>query len=775
LRPKKVSGVYPFVIPITETFYDDENLSWVKVRKQIDEQNWDEATSFSDSLGRTIRTQAKDSQGDVFTETKYDNLGRVAATSNPYRDGETKYWSKPRYDELNRVVETYAPAIEGQTGASLGVTEFGISTVLDYVGTYTTATDASGRRARSITNSLGQLVRIDEPTGTNNDLGLIGSPNQPTFYKYNPQGKMVHVIQGKAGEPAIQHRYFLYDYLGRLIRVRQPEQEVNSLLNTTETIDGNNQWTAAMEYDIVGNLIKTTDAENKQITNTYDKASRVTKREYSNLDTPTVFYHYDGTGLGTVPSYSKGKLTKVMSSISTTQYTSFDNFGRVLTHQQLTDGQTYDTAYKYNLSGALTDETYPSGKVVRNFFESDGDLGKIVRNGKAYASDLSYSPTKILEKIKLGNGLWESAKLNERLQVKELNLGTSPTDGSKWQVKYEYGELTANGTLQNTGNITKQTINFEGLANPFVQTYKYDALDRITEAKELSGTTETWKQTYNYDRFGNRTNLSQTVNNQQLAVNNQILPNIDPNTNRFAVNQGFIYDKTGNITQETDKSTNLPRTMIFNGDNKQVTVKNSSGTPIGTYYYDGNGLRVKKTTLTETTIFVYDGSKKLVAEYSTATPPTTPTVSYTATDTLGSPRVITDKNGNVTSRRDFMPFGEEIGVNTQQTVGRSSNPQYNATDNIRQKFTGYEKDKETDLDYAQARYYNNQHGRFTAVDPLLASGKSSNPQTFNRYAYTMNRPLVHTDPTGLQVGTYNGTVYTNNNGMFSDGGPNHYK
>jgi RHS repeat-associated protein len=630
-----------------------------------------------------------------------------------------------------------------------------------------TATDASGKRARSITNSLGQLVRIDEPTGTNNDLGLIGSPNQPTFYKHNPQGKMVHVIQGKAGEPAIQHRYFLYDYLGRLIRVRQPEQEVNSALNTTETVDGNNQWTAAMEYDIVGNLIKTTDAENKQITNTYDKASRVTKREYSNLDTPTVFYYYDGTGLGAVPAYSKGKLTKVMSSISTTQYTSFDNFGRVLTHQQLTDGQTYDTAYKYNLSGALTDETYPSGKVVRNFFESDGDLGKIVRNGKAYASDLSYSPTKILEKIKLGNGLWESAKLNERQQVTEMNLGTSPTDGSKWQVKYEYGEIDANGNTnisKNTGNISKQTINFAGLSQPFMETYKYDSLNRITEAKENNGTpsgTQNWKQTFDYDRFGNRTAFSQVVNGQQLAVNNQILPNVDPNTNRFAINQGFLYDKTGNITQEIDKSTNQPRTMVYNGDNKQVTVKNSGGTPIGTYYYDGNGLRVKKTTLTETTIFVYDMSKKLVAEYSTATPTTNPTVSYTATDTLGSPRVITDKNGNVTSRRDFMPFGEEIGVNTAQTVGRSSNPQYNATDNIRQKFTGYEKDKETDLDYAQARYYNNQHGRFTAVDPLLASGKSSNPQSFNRYAYTMNQPTTKTDSTGLQIGDCVCRIYFN--------------
>jgi hypothetical protein len=56
------------------------------------------------------------------------------------------------------------------------------------------------------------------------------------------------------------------------------------------------------------------------------------------------------------------------------------------------------------------------------------------------------------------------------------------------------------------------------------------------------------------------------------------------------------------------------------------------------------------------------------------------------------------------------------------------------------------------LDFAEARYYNNNHGRFTAVDPLLASGKSTNPQTFNRYAYTMNRPLILTDETGLQTG-----------------------
>jgi RHS repeat-associated protein len=80
----------------------------------------------------------------------------------------------------------------------------------------------------------------------------------------------------------------------------------------------------------------------------------------------------------------------------------------------------------------------------------------------------------------------------------------------------------------------------------------------------------------------------------------------------------------------------------------------------------------------------------------------------------------------------------------------SANKYGSTTDTIKQRFTGYLKDEETSLDFAEARYYNNQHGRFTAVDPLLASGKDSNPQTFNRYIYVGNSPLVRTDPEGLE-------------------------
>ncbi len=179
--------------------------------------------------------------------------------------------------------------------------------------------------------------------------------------------------------------------------------------------------------------------------------------------------------------------------------------------------------------------------------------------------------------------------------------------------------------------------------------------------------------------------------------------------------------------------------------NKQTVVRDVSNNIIGQYFYDGEGKRVKKITNTETTIFVYSAGK-LIAEYSTQLSQN-PTISYTTTDHLGSPRIITDQFGQVKSRRDFMPFGEDLfnGVGP-----RTESLKYGTNaDDVKQKFTGYLKDSETGLDFAEARMYENRHGRFTAVDPLLASGKSSNPQTFNRFVYVGNNPVNITDPLGL--------------------------
>ena len=394
----------------------------------------------------------------------------------------------------------------------------------------------------------------------------------------------------------------------------------------------------------------------------------------------------------------------------------------------------------------MLEETYPSGRQVGYEFNQDGDLSRVWGQASAiggcanncartYANSFSYNSAGAVEKLKLGNGRWETAKFNNRLQVTEIGLGIGATDSSLWKTNLEYGELQTNGTVdanKNSGNVAKQTLAFAGLTNPIVQTNKYDSLDRISEAEEKSNGAQTWIQQFGYDKYGNRTSFNQLIGQNQQ---NQT-PMVDANTNRFQTGQGYVYDAGGNLITDANG-----RNFTFNGDNKQTEVRdgnnpNPQTNLIGQYFYDGEGKRVKKVSATETTIFVYNGGGQLVAEYSTQTPQN-PTISYLTNDHLGSPRVVTDALGQVNSRRDFMPFGEEIA---RANYG---------SDSVRQKFTGYEKDTETGLDFAEARYYNNTHGRFTAVDPLLASGKSANPQSFNRYAYTMNNPTNLVDPSGL--------------------------
>ena len=686
----------------------------------------------------------------IKVQTRYEttNPYTYAVTSNPYRatvssgaGGEeamgwtrSKAWNTGRRSEAETFSGASLPAPWGSNSSSTG------KVISESDADASTVTDQAGKKRRSLTNALGQLLRIDEPNATGN-LGTKTSPVQATSYLYDTSGNMVEVTQG------VQKRYFGYDSLGRLLRVRQPEQQVNSALDFSVSGTSNTQWTAGFTYDGNGNTLTARDAKNVVITSSYDQLNRSKVVSYSD-GTPTVTSTYDSSST----PFSKGRLTKISNSVSNAETTAFDTMGRVLTSRQITDGQTYSSSYQYNLSGKLIQETYPSGRVITNSFDAKGDLlqidGQMGSVNNNYVGNINYTASGHIGKLKLGNNLWEAAKLNSRFQIIELGLGTNVTSLNLWKLNFEHGELSANGTVdqtKNTGNVAKQTISFSGLAQPFVQTYKFDSLDRLIEAKEMSGSSQNWKQTFGYDRYNNRTTFTQVIGSTNLPINSNTKPAIDVSNNRFTAGQGYTYDLAGNLISDPDG-----KQYVFNGDNKQTQVKDGQNNIIGTYHYDGRGKRIKKVTAAETTTFVYSG-EELVAEYSTIAPPAQAETKYVATDSLGSIRVISDQNGNIVSRRDFMPFGEELYAGTPN---RTTTHKYSTSgDNVRQKFTGYERDKETGLDFAEARYYKYNHGRFTAVDPLLSSGKSGDPQTFNRYTYVMNNPLTFTDPTGLQAGS----------------------
>jgi RHS repeat-associated protein len=126
-------------------------------------------------------------------------------------------------------------------------------------------------------------------------------------------------------------------------------------------------------------------------------------------------------------------------------------------------------------------------------------------------------------------------------------------------------------------------------------------------------------------------------------------------------------------------------------------------------------------------------------------------VRWIVSDHLGTPRITADVTGSLSgvSRHDYLPFGEEIGAGTG---GRTEAQGYSQMDNVRQKFTGKERDSETGLDYLINRYYSSALGRFTTADPvLIAPPRLPDPQRLNLYAYVRNNPLVATDPNGLEL------------------------
>jgi len=186
--------------------------------------------------------------------------------------------------------------------------------------------------------------------------------------------------------------------------------------------------------------------------------------------------------------------------------------------------------------------------------------------------------------------------------------------------------------------------------------------------------------------------------------------------------------------------------------------------PATSYTYDGGGQRVRKLVGGgENVRFVYGLGGELIAEFDGASGSlkkeyvygggTVATIEptavnsngtrYATADHLGSPRVVTNSSGGVVSRHDYKPFGEELFAGTG---GRTVGMGFSVVDGNRKKFTGYERDNETSLDFAQMRYYSASQGRFTGVDP--AGADPFMPQTFNKYQYVQNNPLRYVDRTG---------------------------
>ncbi|MBV9760485.1 MAG: RHS repeat protein, partial [Acidobacteriaceae bacterium] len=561
------------------------------------------------------------------------------------------------------------------------------------------------------TDAAGRLTAVWEDPGSSPHF------NYETTYQYDALNDLTQVNQGS------ETRAFGFDGLGRLQSGSNPES-----------------GTLSYTYDSVGNLLTKTDTRNIKTSYTYDALNRVTQKTYSD-GTPAVGYQYDASGAG----YSWGHLTAEWNGNSTTQYASIDPLGRVTASNQQTAGEWYGFTYYYNLAGALTYETYPSGRGVTTSYNASNQATGVTGNYNGfttnYVSGAWYWPHGAENNYTFGNSVWRVFTYNNRLQPS--GLWDAINNDSRY---FLFLENPIGYGANNNGNVQSLILYASapgqpGVLTSYTENFTYDNLNRLTSATDTGG----WSRSFAYDQYGNGWVTAAPGMGYSLST---------PNGNIFnGKNQigSSPYDAAGNMLA-------LPPGMTFayDAENRQTSETNSGGLS-ATYAYDGEGKRVEKILSNgQKVLYVYDALGRLAAEYDLQNPGTPPCATcYLTYDHLGTLRMVTDANANVVARHDYIPFGEEI---PSGIAGRNS--QFDGYDNVNQKFTGKERDTETSLDFFQARYYGAGMGRFMSVDfggPIpdrpdpVPWADLENPQSLNLYAYGLNNPLANVDDDGHDV------------------------
>jgi YD repeat-containing protein len=397
---------------------------YVSTRTSINATQNTESRQFFDGLGRSVRSFGWEGSQWITSDTEYDALGRVKRVSNPYLSGgegtainPPGNWTTTAYDALGRVSTVTTPDTAQVSTA--------------YSGNTVTVTDQAGKQRRSVTDALGRLSQVVEAP--------VGVAYQ-TNYTYDVLGNLRKVDQGG------QLRFFMYDSLGRLVRAKNPEQSINSNLNTSaDPVSGNMQWSLSYAYDNNGNLSSKTDARGITSIYQYDNINRNTNIDYSDTTTvnPDVMRYYDGAVNGRGRFWYNYKVES--QTWECTAVDSYDTMGRVTQQRQQFHTNSvwspfYSVTRSYNRMGHVTAQTYPSGRTVSySQFDVAGRLKQFTGNlgdgvTRTYATNITYDEASRMQEEQFGTNtaLYHKLHYNVRGQLYDVRLSTVAWATDQW-------------------------------------------------------------------------------------------------------------------------------------------------------------------------------------------------------------------------------------------------------------------------------------------------------------------------------------------------------
>lgn len=170
------------------------------------------------------------------------------------------------------------------------------------------------------------------------------------------------------------------------------------------------------------------------------------------------------------------------------------------------------------------------------------------------------------------------------------------------------------------------------------------------------------------------------------------------------------------------------------------------GAASATFVYDGDGNRVKGTVGATTTSYVgnyfewtgststmvkyyYHGAKRVAMRVGAST------WYFLLTDHLSSTAITATSAGSKSAELRYKAWGE--------------NRYSSGTTPTTYRFTGQREESTIGLYFYNARWYDAALGRFVQADTIVP--EPGNPQSLNRYSYTLNNPVRYTDPSGHHI------------------------